>query len=301
MAEEKPGVERLRQEGVVDGVGEIALTHWREFFVFMNNVGIRFPQFIWRGQRRDALLRPTLDRRYAGLGQTELEAVYGAHLSRFKYAMRGRRPGALENDDEWWALGQQNGLETPLLDWTELPYAALYFAFRDAGRRSTDPEGDGQARVVYALHEFSVQQRWDKLHHQNLEKWADNPTPRPAFDPKDQFMSYLTQKKWERDFEKQTKPPQIRFIRPRADENVRLLSQGGLFTQAPPGADIENFIASQFRGAREYTLMKLTIPDQDREGCLTALNRMNMNHRSLFPDIHGSSTYCNLSLEIPGY
>ena len=48
-------------------------------------------------------------------------------------------------------------------------------------------------------------------------------------------------------------------------------------------------------------LVKFTVPTGDREDCLRSLNRMNINHLSLFPDFYGASTFCNLNLEIASY
>ena len=44
-----------------------------------------------------------------------------------------------------WTIGQHYGLPTPLLDWTEVPYHAVYFIFYE---KFKDEKG---YRVVYAL------------------------------------------------------------------------------------------------------------------------------------------------------
>ncbi len=46
---------------------------------------------------------------------------------------------------------------------------------------------------------------------------------------------------------------------------------------------------------------RLLIPEDERITVLQSLNRMNINHASLFPDIYGASKYVNLDLEIENY
>ena len=48
-------------------------------------------------------------------------------------------------------------------------------------------------------------------------------------------------------------------------------------------------------------LIKITMPSENRPAALRALNRMNINRASLFPDLAGASAYCNMNLQIDKY
>lgn len=61
-----------------------------------------------------------------------------------------------------WATGQHYRLWTPLLDWTESPLVAFYFAFEQADQRKAGEE----SRVVYALNRKLIEERCS---HQNFE------------------------------------------------------------------------------------------------------------------------------------
>ena len=87
-----------------------------------------------------------------------------------------------------------------------------------------------------------------------------------------------------------------------SDENSRLVSQNGLFTRSPDGVDIESWVQKNFsKRQRNIVLAKILIPNEVRVRCLRNLNRMNINHTSLFPDLYGASKYCNLDLKIANY
>jgi hypothetical protein len=55
------------------------------------------------------------------------------------------------------------------------------------------------------------------------------------------------------------------------------------------------------RGKSGVYLYKIIIPDILRAEILRALNRMNINHLSLFPDLVGASQFCNLKAEVTDY
>jgi hypothetical protein len=179
-------------------------------------------------------------------------------------ASRGRRgisPSSIQNDAEWWALAQHNGLYTPLLDWTQSPFVALFFAFeQESGSESTH-------RAVWAL------ARVDEPNEKIRKAYKGAGTP-----------------------------PTLERIYPTLDENSRLVNQAGLFTQLPLGKTVESWIEVHLKGKTKHPgLIKILIPEADRETCLRALNRMNINHLSLFPDLYGASQYCNNALSISRY
>jgi hypothetical protein len=164
--------------------------------------------------------------------------------------------------NDWWALGQHHGLQTPLLDWTSSPYVALFFAFMTA-----KPD-DTSRRVVFALGQAVVESRSREIEKDHV-----------GTDP----------------------PPIVEFHRPLSDENARLVNQGGLFTRSPIGTHLESWVRQNFQGRPFWVLAKITIPNKDREECLKELNRMNINYLTLFPDMYGASQHCNTKLNILEY
>ena len=108
-----------------DGIKVDRLISWEYFsdYIYQNFSDTR--EYIFRGQRReDWDLTPTLYRTLLGKWSSDSYAsVTNAHFDRFKLAIRGRIKmsflGLEPEEDEIWALGQHQGLQTPLLDWTK--------------------------------------------------------------------------------------------------------------------------------------------------------------------------------------
>ena len=70
----------------------------------------------------------------------------------------------------------------------------------------------------------------------------------------------------------------------------------------PDNRDIETWVSENFKDHNnEVVLLKMYIPDSDRIECLKALNRMNINHSTLFPDLFGAAKYVNRRLEVENY
>jgi hypothetical protein len=260
------------QEGQVkDGVSSVGLSNWKYFHDYVRQEMLEYSHYIWRGQRESQwTLESTLDRLQRGMSQKLRTSLAQTHLNRFKLAIRGRRgshPSKIENNNEWWALGQHQGLATPLLDWTESPFVALYFAFENPLRPQT-----GQ-RSVWALSGAL----WPKIKEISEKHLSTNPQPT-------------------------TPPPILEYIRPPQDENARLVSQAGLFTRVPLGDTVDDWVRKAFAGDNEIShLIKISISEKGRLDCLRTLNKMNINHLTLFPDVYGASEHCNKSLQIVRY
>lgn len=262
-----PKTTRWKEEPIIDGVMHIKLSSWKYFHDYIRQNFLDFPHYVWRGQR-DANwpLETSLDRALRGTAVAGRKAAIEKHFERFKLASRGRRgnnPQRIENDNEWWALAQHNGLATPLLDWTESPFVALYFAFH---KEQSPSSGE---RAVWALGGGSILEKCKAIEDTHKEI---------------------------------TPPPILEYVRPTQDENARLVAQGGLFTRTPVQVTVDKWISSNFSGeVKKASLVKISIPNRDRPECLRTLNRMNINHLSLFPDLYGAATYCNAALQIIRY
>jgi len=289
-----PRQPRWKEDDIVDGVGEIRLFSWKYFTDYVYQQMLDYETYIWRGQRCDKWrLTSVLDRTInkSRIAKTKRYDFAAAHLEQFKYATRGRRgenPPQILTENDWWALGQHHGLATPLLDWTMSPFVAAYFAFIGLGERRT------KHRAVFALHKPRIELKVKKIKNekelQNKEKLEAHKNGTKK------IKNYLRLI-----MHRQPVKPEIEFIRPMSDENQRLVNQGGLFTRSPIGEDLESWVQRNYKGYDRYVLMKLLIPNKDREMCLRMLNRMNINHLTLFPDLFGASKFCNTYAEIDKY
>lgn len=258
-----PRKPRWNKLPTINGMAEVELLSWKYFHDFIYQEMLQRKHYVWRGQRCSPWpLQSTLDRALSRRTNPELRL---AHLDAFKFSVRGRRganPTTLEKENDWWALGQHFGLATPLLDWTTSPFVAAYFAFAQKKTPQTP------RRAIWAISTSTVLKKSNSIAKTHT-------TPNRA--------------------------PIVELIRPMSDENARLVNQGGLFSRAPDGVALEQWVSSNFPGLKSAVLVKITVPNTDRDDCLRSLNRMNINHLSLFPDLYGASTFCNLSLELEKY
>lgn len=285
---------RWEETFVGNGFVEVKLFSWKYFYDFIHQEMLDYQTYIWRGQRCDDWpLDSTLDRltRQARIGMRRAYSFRRQHLEQFKYAVRGRRgqsPPLLETDNDWWALGQHYGLATPLLDWTTSPFVAAYFAFIGMGEKQS------KYRVIFGIHKPTIERKVKDIlsvaEKERLDKLKAVAAGESGLGVSGSEALKIP------------KRPEVEFIRPLSDENQRLVNQGGLFTRFPPETDVQSWVMEHFTGdTKAWTLIKIYVPNRDRAECLKALNRMNINHLTLFPDLYGASKFCNLFAEIERY
>jgi hypothetical protein len=256
----------LSKSDIVDGVLEVKASTWQDFASYIQNDLSNYRAYVFRGQRKpEWRLVPSIDR-IGGLATIKNDT-----LATFKNASRGRRGASPPNltNDEWWALGQHYGLSTPLLDWTESPFVAAFFAFRT----KRDPSCLPKNRMVFGIAKQQIQKKSKKVQ-------------------RDEPGTLLTG------------TDAIEIISPQVDDNSRLVSQRGLFTKSLGWCiDIEEWVKKRFKGSTHGIMIKVSILESinDRSAFLRFLNRMNINHLSLFPDLDGAARYCNMQLEIDEY
>lgn len=89
----------------------------------------------------------------------------------------------------------------------------------------------------------------------------------------------------------------IDFFSPLLHKNERLIRQSGLFTYSQDHIPIEDWVMENYEGKpKEPILFRILIRNKKRGNCLRWLNRMNINRKTLFPELEGISHYCNHKL-----
>ena len=176
-----------------------------------------------------------------------------------------RDPNAPAVAFDWWQLMQHHGAPTRLLDWTESPFVALYFAV------VKDQDRDG---AVWMVDHGAHSDRMQELHPDQF--WYGQRSLKLLQTPIAAEMSLSTSL----------------YFTPCITPNERMVAQHGWFSCASVlDTDHGDAIAEAFhlRHANrpgEWT-RKLTVPNGAKPSLLRGLFRMNITGETLFPGLDG--------------
>jgi hypothetical protein len=260
-----------------NGVMTLTLASWGEFHevvkIFNNNT-----DYIWRGQRKNWPLKSSFDRKFPKINNRQ--AKLNEILKKFKQKLDELSNPNINGmtDDEIWAIGQHYGLLTPLLDWTESPYIAAYFAFY-----KKDTKEQSKYRVVYTLNRVAqTLMRKTKL-KKKCKKTGGTISSETISEGR--FIEFLD-------------------LTETCDDrqNIRLKSQKGRFTKALDGTEIETNISNFVNRRKENVenekiiLAGIVMPDKVQDDCRAFLETKKITHGDLFPDYAGAVEICKIEL-----
>lgn len=243
-----------------DGVFKLRLTSWDDFHnvvkEFNNNT-----DYFWRGQKDEYPLLSSFDRVFSK-NNNRAET-----LKRIFNNLKCRLKDLNSNIDslspnEIWAIGQHYGLKTPLLDWTESPYVAAYFAFYKKSEKQNN-------RVIYALN------RALKLLIKGNDRFIEFDLPNNNFDPR-QNQRLINQ--------------EGKFTIALEGRDIKsVLSEFWKKTR------------NKNKYVNEIILAEILIPGKSQDECLSALRAMNITHGTLFPDYAGAVEISKIDLDLDNY
>lgn len=168
-----------------------------------------------------------------------------------------------------WQFGQHFGLPSPLLDWTFSPFVALFFSLAATGKQQVN-----DARCLWVLNIDLIDVINRSVIQEVRPKYIDSIKPERLLS--EQF-------------------PTLEIIHEINENNKRMAFQQGFFTKHQYYRSLEVWIDRiveelHFKKSDAPLLQKLTYrcTAKERVAALDKLDHMNINSRTLYPDISGS-------------
>lgn len=238
--------------------------------------------FIYRGQA-DATwpLKSSLER-VIGAGWSAENAQkfedYALQQFRSKFHLYDHENSHPASKLAWLSVMQHYGVPTRLLDFTESPYIALYFALESYAHHL------GRDIALFALDYSAVLQK--SIEHIQSKDSGFKETRATVFERQDEIFDAVVDR-FSYDIAWIAEPQVL---------NARLDRQGGSFLlSGNRSLQIESVLALPLYA--EVSLRKLVIPQALVPGVFALLRKMNINSKSLYGDLEGLARSIRMQLQ----
>lgn len=179
----------------------------------------------------------------------------------------------------WLSIMQHYGVPTRLLDFTESPYVALYFALESYNSPSR-PD-----LALYAIDYSAILDQ--SIIHIRSKDAEFKETRITVFDKQDEVFEKVVDRFYY----------DIAWVAEPKLLNARLDRQAGSFLlSGNRGTRIEEVLASSLYSAAE--IIKYVIPSDLRTGIFSLLRKMNITSKSLYGDLDGLARSIRMNMQI---
>ena len=266
---------------------------------FLRWLGELQGSWCFRGQREAAwLLNTSLDRdvertissrHSSSLWHLDRETVIRELLHPFQQYAHNYLPHVPPIDDlsSWYALMQHHCVPTPLLDWTESPYVAMYFAVEDKAMKKRRREQESHS-AVWAIDLAWLKTKGRELLQPKNMPPEENGSPAAAADYTNRLL-------------RETDDRVIVKINPTIS-NPRMFAQRGMFLcKLRHQASFEQILMTMVihpEATARPVIRKIEVGSRLRIDFLKRLRAMNIHRASLFPGLDGLGLSLKLDLEL---
>jgi hypothetical protein len=195
----------------------------------------------------------------------------------------------MNEDVEWLALMQHYGVPTRLLDWTKSPYVAAYFAISDVRSDSTCS--------VWAVDAHLLNSQLKRLSKATVSAGEEEDDEEIE---ESRYSSYQIRSNEEfREYCFDKPEPNVVPLQPFRMNERLTIQQGTFLCPGNIAIPFESNLCAVLRGAPDHLrFFRLDIPADLRLPFLQELNRMNINHATLFPGLDGFATFLKNSIRV---